>query len=144
MILQNALRITCVLALLCGCSGSALGGAVTAKDLLHKEFTLQMVNGKAFVAKDNMPTIAFLSEMQVVGAICNRFFGKGTLKDNVLRVDRMGASMMMCPDENLTKLEMNFFKMMAAGVTVRLEDSQLMLEQGGTTLLYKFTGTTKE
>ncbi len=144
MILRNALRITCVLALLCGCSGSALGGAVTAEDLLHKEFTLQTVNGTAFIVKDKTPTIAFLSNMQVVGSVCNRFFGTGTLKDDVLRVDPMGASMMMCPDENLTKLEMNFFKMMAAGVTVRLEDSQLTLEQGGTTLTYKFTGTAKE
>ncbi|WP_051257674.1 META domain-containing protein [Desulfovibrio cuneatus] len=144
MNLRNALRVTCVFALLCGCSGNAQGGAVTAKDLLHKEFALQTVNGTAFVAKDNTPTIAFLTDMQVVGSVCNRFFGKGTLKDDVLRVDPMGASMMMCPEENLTQLEMKFFKMMAAGVTVRLEDDQLTLEQGGTTLLYKFKGTPKE
>lgn len=144
MNLRNALRMTCMLALLCGCSGSALGGAVTAKDLLHKEFALQTVNGTAFVAKDKTPTIAFLADMQVVGAVCNRFFGKGTLKEDVLRVAPMGASMMMCPDENLTKLEQNFFKMMAAGVTIRLEGSQLTLEQGGTTLQYSFKGTVKE
>lgn len=144
MNLRNALRITCVVALLCGCSGSALGGAVTANDLLHKEFALQTVNGTAFVVKDNTPTIAFLSDMQVVGSMCNRFFGKGSLKDDVLRVDPMGASMMMCPDENLMQLEMNFFKMMAAGVTVRLEGSKLTLEQGGSIFTYAFKGTAKD
>ena len=141
---QNVLRITCVLALLCGCSGSALGGAVTAKDLLHKEFALQTVNGKTFVAQGNTPTIGFLPEMQVVGSMCNRFFGAGSLKEDVLRVEHMGASMMMCPDDALNQLEMSFFKMMAAGVTLRYEDSQLTLEQGSTTLKYLFKGPIKQ
>jgi len=64
--------------------------------LLHGDWLVEEIGGKANVAKSN-PTIAFEPDGHIHGdGSCNRFFGSFVLTGESLTISETGASMMMC------------------------------------------------
>lgn len=132
-------RVTLVLTaamLLGGCSAASQQSERAA--LANRSFVLTTVDGQSITAPDGMkPGINFSADLRVTGVMCNRFFGQGTLKGNVLSVPRMASTRMMCSDPRLNQWEMTIGKMLAAGATVRLEQNTLTLEGASHSLVYR-------
>lgn len=134
----------CMLAagLATGCSAEEMkaqppaGASVTKEQLLHHNFVLTSIDGKAFTGKEQVPSIEFNEGFHVSGGVCNRFMGQGTLENGVLRIEKMASTMMMCPDQKLNELESTFAAMMGAGAAISLEGKVLTLKEGNRTLVY--------
>lgn len=91
---------------LAGCAGQPA-------DLLHGEWLVDDIGGKANVAKSK-PTLAFDPDGRVHGnGSCNRFFGSFVLTGEGLTISETGASMMMC-DKPLMDQERSLLKALEA------------------------------
>lgn len=131
---RTTLVLTAAL-LLGGCSAASQQGEQTT--LANRNFVLTTVDGQSISAPQGMkPGINFSEDLRVTGVMCNRFFGQGTLKDNVLSVPKMASTRMMCSDPKLNQWEMTIGKMLTSGATVKLEQNTLTLEGAGHSLVY--------
>lgn len=140
MMKKRQLLLLCCAALLllasaCG-KNSGGGSMVTLKDLTHHRFVLVSVNGKDFSGHENIPSLEFGEGLHITGAVCNRFMGQGQLKGNILTVDHMASTRMLCADQELNELETNFARMLAAGAELELVGPELVVRQGDTVLRY--------
>lgn len=117
-------------------SGGTMDKKITVKDLLHHRFELVSVDGQLF-KKERTPTIEFNEGLRVTGQICNRFMGQGELDKDVLKVRQMAATLMMCPDQELSTLEYEFFLMMDKGMEISLDGTTLHLRRDGRELTYE-------
>lgn len=141
-------RISILLLLLCtaavialsGCGGKSNAAqqksALSKEDLLHHNFTLTHINGKAFTGTERTPSIEFNEGFRVSGATCNRFMGQAELKDGVLIVKEMASTMMLCADPDLNKLEQDFSVMLEAGADITFQENILTLSRNGYVLQY--------
>ena len=119
-------------------SAPAAPAVVTENDLLTHRFELAAINGEAFAAREGRtPEIFFDQGMMVSGSACNRFRGKGEVKDGKLVVKEMASTMMMCADDTLNTLERDISAMLAGGAALSLQDGSLTVEGNGVTLTYK-------
>jgi Heat shock protein len=116
-----------------GCAGNK---PLAQKDLMHRRFVLVSVDGKPFTTPMRQPDIEFGENFLVYGGMCNHYRGHGKLAGNVLTVDRLASTRMLCPDDELNKLEMLFGQMLAAGADISFDGKTLTLKQGGRTLLF--------
>ncbi|WP_245174124.1 META domain-containing protein [Erwinia sp. QL-Z3] len=134
--MKRTLAVLTAAMVLGGCSSAARHDAQAS--LANRNFVLTTVDGQSISAPQGMkPGINFSDEMRVTGVMCNRFFGQGTLKDNVLSVPQMASTRMMCSDPKLNQWEMAIGKMLTAGATVKLEQNTLTLTGAGHSLVYR-------
>ena len=115
------------------CAG---GNKMKESDLMHRRFVLESVNGAPYKSTFRTPEIEFGENFNVYGQVCNRYRGQGKLAGNVLTVGQMATTMMMCPDEELNKLERDFGQMMQNGAKAELTGNTLILSGSGLTLVY--------
>ncbi|MCL1889341.1 MAG: META domain-containing protein [Desulfovibrionaceae bacterium] len=129
-----------LLALTAAC-GKNPGGdyVITQEDLLHHRFVLVSSDGKNFSAKERIPAIEFNEGLRVSGVVCNRFTGQGRLAGNVLAVDQLASTKMLCADPDLNELENLLTRMLSEGAELRIEGADLAVRQGGHELLYKIS-----
>lgn len=112
--------------------------SVKQNDLQHHRFELVSVDGTPVtVSQGRKPEIQFGQDMHVSGKMCNGFFGKGELQNNVLTVKGMGATRMLCSDQNLNQWDQVIGDVLNKGTTVSLNKDQLVLSEGQHTLVYK-------
>lgn len=124
--------------LLAGCGMSKNGKPVTESDLLHHNFALQSVDGVAVKPhRGNGPNIEFGETMYVSGAMCNRFFGNGQLRDGILTVKGLASTRMLCPDPQLNQWDAMIGDVLGNGAKVTLSAQQLTLSGSDHTLVYK-------
>lgn len=116
------------------CAG---GNKMKEADLMHRRFVLESVDGVAFASKFRTPDIEFGENFRVTGQVCNRYMGQGKLANDVLTVEKMASTLMMCPDEALNKLERDFSELLRNGVKTEFTGDTLTLSGGGRTLVYK-------
>lgn len=109
---------------------------VTEETLLHHNFVLQSVDGKAYTLQETAPSIAFNEDMRVSGAICNQFMGKGSLNGKVLTVAQMVSTKKLCFAQELNQYEYLISQMLMAGVEVQYDGKKLTLRQGDHELVY--------
>ena len=105
--------------------------ATTEKDLLHKRFELQSINGTAYDYKEVRPSLEFNEDFRLAGEVCNRFMGPGTLENGVLSAKHMAATKKFCFEEAVNKLEMDFFALLNNGVTLEFDGQRLVLSGKG-------------
>lgn len=110
--------------------------AVKPADIAGKRYILYSVDGKAFTS-ENQPFVEFDKDLNMAGAICNRFRGPATLENGILRTPGIVATRMMCPDENLSKLEPVVFKQLENGVVLRVEESDLIMQNAEIDLVFQ-------
>ncbi|ENQ8178225.1 heat-shock protein HslJ [Vibrio parahaemolyticus] len=80
---------------------------ITAQDLQHHNWELVQVDGKNIVLDENQKAarLEIGENLTANGnAGCNNFFGQAELKNNQLRIEKMGMTMKMCM-ENQMKIE---------------------------------------
>ena len=129
------------LAVLAAACGKKLGGGhtITQQDLIHHRFVLVSSDGKDFSAKEPIPSIEFNEGLRISGAVCNRFTGQGRLAGNVLTVEQMASTKMLCVNPDLDALEKLLTRMLSEGVELRLDGQRLTVRQGGHELIYKLS-----
>ena len=110
---------------------------VTQEDLLHHRFVLKSANDVSYEGKERVPDLEFLEGLRVAAGVCNRMSGQGELKDGKLVVKQMAATMMMCAEEDLNKLERDFGAVLAEGADIKIEGNTLILSGSGLTLIYE-------
>ncbi|MGP8304714.1 META domain-containing protein [Vibrio sp. YIC-376] len=72
---------------------------ITAQDLQHHNWELVQIDGKNIELTEHQqaPRLEIGENLTANGnAGCNSFFGQAELKDNQLRIDKMGMTMRMC------------------------------------------------
>ncbi|TOO79842.1 META domain-containing protein, partial [Vibrio parahaemolyticus] len=77
---------------------------ITAQDLQHHNWELVQVDGKNIVLDENQKAarLEFGENLTANGnAGCNNFFGQAELKNNQLRIEKMGMTMKMCMEDQM-------------------------------------------
>ncbi|PFG55955.1 heat shock protein HslJ [Vibrio sp. ES.051] len=77
---------------------------ITAQDLKHHNWELVQIDGKNIDLKERQktPRLEIGENLTANGhAGCNDFFGQAELKNNQLRIEKMGMTMMMCMDDQM-------------------------------------------
>ncbi|MDG2590533.1 META domain-containing protein [Vibrio parahaemolyticus] len=77
---------------------------ITALDLQHHNWELVQVDGKNIVLDENQKAarLEIGENLTANGnAGCNNFFGQAELKNNQLRIEKMGMTMKMCMEDQM-------------------------------------------
>ncbi|EGQ7875698.1 META domain-containing protein [Vibrio parahaemolyticus] len=77
---------------------------ITAQDLQHHNWELVQVDGKNIVLDENQKSarLEIGENLTANGnAGCNNFFGQAELKNNQLRIEKMGMTMKMCMEDQM-------------------------------------------
>ncbi|TOI28472.1 META domain-containing protein [Vibrio parahaemolyticus] len=77
---------------------------ITAQDLQHHNWELVQVDGKNIVLDENQKAarLEIGENLTANGnAGCNNFFGQAELKNNQLRIEKMGMTMKMCMEDKM-------------------------------------------
>lgn len=124
-----------------GTSEEKKAQSMEPNELLHRRFILETADGVDFSSKDRPLEIEFRQSptgkgFMISGGICNRFTGQGNLQDGVLSAPHLGMTRMLCPEEDLNRLENLFAQMMMEGAHYTLKDGQLILRYGEHELVY--------
>lgn len=85
--------------LLAACASNGDDVQITATDLQHHNWQLTQIDGQDIVKNEHydVPRLEIGEKMMASGnAGCNNFFGQAELKDNRLRIEKMGMTMKMC------------------------------------------------
>ncbi|EJG1580401.1 META domain-containing protein [Vibrio parahaemolyticus] len=77
---------------------------ITAQDLQHHNWELVQVDGKNIVLDESQKAarLEIGENLTANGnAGCNNFFGQAELKNNQLRIEKMGMTMKMCMEDQM-------------------------------------------
>ncbi|EGQ7652044.1 heat-shock protein HslJ [Vibrio parahaemolyticus] len=77
---------------------------ITAQDLQHHNWELVQVDGENIVLDENQKAarLEIGENLTANGnAGCNNFFGQAELKNNQLRIEKMGMTMKMCMEDQM-------------------------------------------
>lgn len=110
---------------------SAKGGVPDEKDLTHRRFELQAINGAPYDFKEKRPSLEFNEGFQLAGAVCNGFMGKAGLENGVLSAKNMAATKKLCFEEGINRLEGDFFALMGNGAAIEFDGRRLILKGKG-------------
>ncbi|MBK4715587.1 MULTISPECIES: heat shock protein HslJ [Tenebrionibacter/Tenebrionicola group] len=122
-----------------GCTGTMNNAQIGAERLQHHRYVLQSVNGSPLGELNQparQPEISFGENLHVSGAMCNRFMGQGKLTGDILKVDGMASTRMMCAEPQLNALDKIIGTMLNNGARISLSDKQLTLKDADNTLVY--------
>lgn len=112
---------------------------VSANTLQHHHWILQKIDGKELVVSVNAkaPTIEIGENMTANGhAGCNNYFGQGELRDGKFRIETMGMTRKMCP-ENSMKLEQAMTATLSDWTEISMTKETLTLSNNVHTLTFK-------
>lgn len=123
--------------LLGACAKQGAQSMLSESDLKHHNYVLESVDGRPFSSEFNTPNLSFNQDFSISGKVCNNFRGPAQLSDNVLTVEHMASTLMLCPDQQLNELENDFAQMLRAGARISLEGNRLTLSQGDRVLVYR-------
>lgn len=96
----TALALPVILAA-CAANNSDSAKVVAESDLVTHNWVLTKVDSKAVELPEpfKAPNLELNTDMSANGhSGCNRYFGQAELKDGKLRIERMGMTMMACPE----------------------------------------------
>lgn len=111
----------------------------TEQALTSHNWVLTQINGKAVkVGTDSeLPTLTLNKALSANGYTgCNRYFGQGEYKDGQFRIEKMGMTMMACPDEGMA-LEKTMSDTLSDWSKVTIESNTLTLSTKGHQLTFK-------
>lgn len=119
-------------------SGCHTEEKVKPDDLLYHRFALVQANGnKVNVEQDQeIPYIEFNENFNISGKMCNNFSGQAIYKDNKITSDNLVSTKMLCPNDELNKLDYMIDEVLKRGANVTLKNNQLTLKSGNDTLIF--------
>ncbi|MCR9629558.1 META domain-containing protein [Vibrio antiquarius] len=103
---------------------------ITAQDLQHHNWELVQIDGKDIELKERQqaPRLEIGENLTANGnAGCNNFFGQAELKNNQLRIEKMGMTMKMCMDDQM-KIEQAMSETLTEWSDITLTKEGLMLK----------------
>ncbi|HHX8485208.1 TPA: META domain-containing protein [Vibrio diabolicus] len=103
---------------------------ITAQDLQHHNWDLVQIDGKNIELKERQqaPRLEIGENLTANGnAGCNNFFGQAELKNNQLRIEKMGMTMKMCMDDQM-KIEQAMSETLTEWSDITLTKEGLMLK----------------
>ncbi|MCS0456670.1 META domain-containing protein [Vibrio diabolicus] len=103
---------------------------ITAQDLQHHNWELVQIDGKNIELKERQqaPRLEIGENLTANGnAGCNNFFGQAELKNNQLRIEKMGMTMKMCMDDQM-KIEQAMSETLTEWSDITLTKEGLMLK----------------
>ncbi len=112
---------------------------ITAQDLQHHNWELTSIDGQELVleGRSKAPRLEIGENMMANGnAGCNNFFGQGELKNNQLRIEKMGMTMKMCIG-NMMDVEKTVAQTLSDWSDVTLTTQTLTLKNDVHTLTFK-------
>lgn len=105
-----------LLTVFCGFALAKQEMAAAADDsLAGQRYVLTRVNGKQLLTPRKV-VLEFGPDLRLTGQVCNRFHGQAELKRGILTVPGIASTRMMCPDENLARLENDLLQALRSGV----------------------------
>lgn len=107
------------------------------KKLMHHNFVLTEVDGKAVSDKQTPPSLSFGEKMFVSASMCNDFNGLGKISNSKIKVRNLSKTELECVDEDLSKWDILINRMLSDGAMITLTKDYLTLEQGHYKLVYK-------
>ncbi|EKO3832130.1 META domain-containing protein [Vibrio harveyi] len=102
---------------------------ITAQDLQHHNWQLVQIDGKNIAAEERQaPRLEIGENLTANGnAGCNNFFGQAELKDNQLRIEKMGMTMKMCMEDQM-KIEKVMSETLSDWSDITLTNGGLVLK----------------
>lgn len=103
---------------------------ITAQDLQHHNWELVQIDSKNIELKERQqaPRLEIGENLTANGnAGCNNFFGQAELKNNQLRIEKMGMTMKMCMDDQM-KIEQAMSETLTEWSDITLTKEGLMLK----------------
>ncbi|HHF3120793.1 TPA: META domain-containing protein [Vibrio diabolicus] len=103
---------------------------ITTQDLQHHNWELVQIDGKNIELKERQqaPRLEIGENLTANGnAGCNNFFGQAELKNNQLRIEKMGMTMKMCMDDQM-KIEQAMSETLTEWSDITLTKEGLMLK----------------
>ncbi|WP_050925107.1 META domain-containing protein [Vibrio harveyi] len=102
---------------------------ITAQDLQHHNWQLVQIDGKNIAAEERQaPRLEIGENLTANGnAGCNNFFGQAELKDNQLRIEKMGMTMKMCMEDQM-KIEKVISETLSDWSDITLTNDGLVLK----------------
>lgn len=104
-------------------------------ELFGSSFILKSFNGEP--VKSPLPvTIEFSDNDEISGRICNTFSGQVEFATMMFKADQVATTRMMCPDEELARLENNFLRNLGYGIGYQLTGDELELRRDDMVLIF--------
>lgn len=114
---------------------------LTKEFLMNQKFVLVQINETDYtsdVAQEiPAPTLEFDADFLVSGRFCNTFRGGGKLDHDVLTVETLASTRMLCADQTLNQLETIFFQMLRNGAELSMSGDRLFLKQGDQIMVFR-------
>ncbi|GAD79152.1 META domain-containing protein [Vibrio ezurae] len=111
---------------------------VNESALQHHHWVLTQIDGKPLTVNEhfNAPTLEVGEKMAANGSAgCNNFFGQSELDGNNFRIEQIGATMKMCPDDVMLT-EMLYLKSLAQWNQLTLTANEMQLKNAEHTLTF--------
>ena len=111
---------------------------ITAQDLQHHNWQLVQIDGKSIAAEERQaPRLEIGENLTANGnAGCNNFFGQAELKDNQLRIEKMGMTMKMCMEDQM-KIEKVMSETLSDWSDITLTNEGLVLKNADHELTFE-------
>ena len=111
---------------------------ITAQDLQHHNWQLVQIDGKNIAAEERQaPRLEIGENLTANGnAGCNNFFGQAELKDNQLRIEKMGMTMKMCMEDQM-KIEKVMSETFSDWSDITLTNEGLVLKNANHELTFE-------
>lgn len=109
---------------------------ITENDLIHHQFELVSIDGVAFPA-GLTSSLAFGENLHLSAQACNTLSGAATLTGDVIKAPALGMTRMFCEQAELNQLDSTLSKLFETGAKATLENNELTLSNGTTTLVYR-------
>lgn len=111
---------------------------ITAQDLQHHNWQLVQIDGKNIAAEERQaPRLEIGENLTTNGnAGCNNFFGQAELKDNQLRIEKMGMTMKMCMEDQM-KIEKVMSETLSDWSDITLTNEGLVLKNADHELTFE-------
>ncbi|MCP4954866.1 META domain-containing protein [Photobacterium aquimaris] len=111
---------------------------VTGSELANGSWSLVKIDNQdiAQPAPFQSPTLELATDLAANGhAGCNRYFGQAEVKDGQFRIEKMGMTMMLCPDNEM-KIEQTFAQSLADWNKVSISGDTMTMTNAKHTLTF--------
>ncbi len=107
---------------------------VTGSELANGSWSLVKIDNQDL--SQPAPTLELATDLAANGhAGCNRYFGQAEVKDGQFRIEKMGMTMMLCPDNEM-KIEQTFSQSLSEWNKVSISGDTMTMTNTNHTLTF--------
>lgn len=111
---------------------------VTGNELANGNWSLVQIDNQDIAQPEaaQAPTLTLAADLAANGhAGCNRYFGQAEVKDGQFRIEKMGMTMMLCPDSEM-KVEQTFTQSLSDWSKVNISGDTMTMTNAKHTLTF--------